>query len=138
VGYGWTGDANAMSNNVIQYNDVHHVTQILADGSAIYTLSNQGPASQIQYNYVHDFGQSKWADFCCVHGLYLDEGSTGLSVKHNLMSNSPTDVFQNRNGANTVDDNSDNPSGAANTKATAGIEPAYTDIKNLVAPVPTF
>ena len=138
VGYGWTGNANAMSNNVVQYNDVHHVTQILADGAAIYTLSNQGPASQIEYNYVHDFGQSKWADFCCVHGLYLDEGSTGFSVEHNLMSNSPTDVFQNRNGPTTVDDNSGNPSGAANTKATAGIEPAYADIKKLVAPVPTF
>lgn len=138
VGYGWTGAANAMSNNIIQYNDVHHVTQILADGSSIYTLSNQGPASKIEYNYVHDFGQSKWADFCCVHGLYLDEGSTGFSVAHNLLSNSPTDVFQNRNGSNTVDDNSGNPSGAANTKATAGIEPAYADIKTRTAPIPTF
>ena len=138
VGYGWTGSANAMSNNVIQYNDVHHVTQILADGSSIYTLSNQGPASQIQYNYVHDFGQSKWADFCCVHGLYLDEGSTGFTVEHNLMSNSPTDVFQNRTGANTVNDNSGNPSGAANTKATAGIEAAYADIKTRTAPFRPF
>ncbi len=54
------------------------------------------------------------------------------------MSNSPTDVFQNRNGANTVNDNSGNPSGAANTKATAGIEPAYADIKSLTAPIPKF
>jgi hypothetical protein len=51
------------------------------------------------------------------------------------MSNSPTDVFQNRPGRNTVTDNSDNPTGAANTKATAGIEPAHADIKKLVAPV---
>ncbi len=138
MGWGWNASANAMSNNIIQYNDIHDVTQLLADGSSIYTLGNQGPDSRVEYNYVHDFGQSKWADFCCIHGLYLDEGSTGFSMQHNLMSNSPTDVFQNRTGTNTVTDNSDNPSGAANTKATAGIEPEYTDIKKLVAPVPTF
>ena len=55
VGYGWTSTVNAMSNNYINYNNVHHVTQILADGASLYTLSNQQPASQMEYNYLHDY-----------------------------------------------------------------------------------
>ena len=36
---------------------------ILAGAVGINTLSNQGPASEIQYNYLHDFGRSTWADY---------------------------------------------------------------------------
>ena len=44
-------------------NNIHHVATILAGADGINTLSNQGPASEIQYNYLHDFGRSTWADY---------------------------------------------------------------------------
>ena len=137
VGYGWTSATTAMTNNKINYNNIHHVNQILTDGGAIYVLSNQGTADEIQYNYIHDYTCSKWADYGC-QGLYLDEQTSGYTVAHNVMVNCPTSIARNQNGQDTVTDNSANPQGAQNTIATAGIEPAYADIKNLTVPAASF
>jgi hypothetical protein len=83
VGYGWTTATNAMSNNIIQYNNVHNVANILADGAAIYVMSNQGPASQMEYNYLHDFSQSKWADYqMAVDDCFAQSPLRSLSKSH--------------------------------------------------------
>ena len=137
VGFGWTSSPNAMTNNKINYNNIHHVNQIMTDGGAIYTLSNQGTGSEMQYNYIHDYACSKWADYGC-NGLYLDERTSGYTVAHNVMVNCPTNVAQNQTGSNTITDNGGSPQGAQNTIATAGIEPAYADIKNLTVPAAKF
>jgi hypothetical protein len=137
IGYGWTSSPTAMTNNKITYNNIHHVNEILTDGGAIYTLSNQGTGSEIQYNYIHDYACSKWADYGC-NGLYLDEKTSGYTVAHNVMVNCPTNVAQNQTGANTITDNGGNPQGAQETKATAGIESAYAEIKNLTVPAAKF
>lgn len=84
VGFGWTATANAMSGNRINYNDIHDIVKILADGGGIYTLSNQGSGSQMEYNYIHDFQKSQWADYGD-HGLYLDEQTSGYTVSHNVL-----------------------------------------------------
>jgi hypothetical protein len=137
VGYGWTSSTTAMTNNKINYNNLHHVNEIMTDGGAIYTLSNQGTGSEIQYNYIHDYACSKWADYGC-NGLYLDEKTSGYTVAHNVMVNCPTNVAQNQTGTNTITDNGGNPQGAQNTIATAGIESAYADIKSLTVPAAKF
>lgn len=133
VGYGWTASTTAMTNNKINYNNIHHVNEIMTDGGAIYVLSNQGTGDEMQYNYIHDYACSKWADYGC-NGLYLDEKTSGYTVAHNVMVNCPTNVAQNQTGTNTITDNGANPSGAQNTIATAGIESAYADIKTLTVP----
>jgi hypothetical protein len=137
VGFGWTGSANAMTNNKINYNNIHHVNEVMTDGGAIYTLSNQGTGSEMQYNHIHDYACSKWADYGC-NGLYLDEKTSGYTVAHNVMVNCPTNVAQNQTGTNTITDNGANPQGAQNTMATAGIESAYADIKTLAVPAAKF
>ncbi len=137
VGYGWTSSTTAMTNNTINYNNIHHVNQILTDGGAIYVLSNQGTGDQMEYNYIHDYACSTWADYGC-NGLYLDEQTSGYTVAHNVMVNCPTNIAQNQTGTNTITDNGANPSGAQNTIATAGIESAYADIKTLTVPAATF
>jgi hypothetical protein len=135
VGYGWTSSVNAMSNNYINYNNVHHVTQILADGAALYTLSNQQPASQMQYNYLHDYSTSQWADYGD-NGIYLDEQTSGYTVAHNAMVNAPANVVQNQTGTNTITDTpASNPT---SVNAVAGIEASYADIKTTTIPVPSF
>jgi len=127
-----------MSNNYINYNNynnVHHVTQILADGAALYTLSNQQPASQMQYNYLHDYSTSQWADYGD-NGIYLDEQTSGYTIAHNAMVNAPTNVVQNQNGSNTITDTpASNPT---SVNAMAGIEASYADIKTTTIPVPSF
>ena len=135
VGYGWTNTVNAMSNNYINYNNIHHVTQIMADGAALYTLSNQQPASQMEYNYLHDYSTSQWADYGD-QGIYLDEQTSGYTIAHNAMVNAPTNVAQNNTGSNTITDNP--TSNSSSVISMAGIEAAYADIKTTTIPVPSF
>jgi hypothetical protein len=135
VGYGWTSTVNAMSNNYVNYNNLHHVTQILADGAAIYTLSNQQPASQVEYNYLHDYSTSQWADYGD-QGLYLDEQTSGYTIAHNAMVNCPTNVAQNNTGTNTITDNP--ASNSSSVISMAGIEASYADIKTTTIPLPSF
>lgn len=124
-----------MSNNKINFNNIHHVCQILADGGGIYTLSNQQPASEMQYNYLHDYQTPTWADYGD-NGIYLDEQTSGYTVAHNAMVNAPTNVARNQNGTDTITDTpAANPQ---SVKAMAGIESAYADIKTLAIPVPSF
>jgi hypothetical protein len=135
VGYGWTSSVNAMASNRINNNDIHHAVQIMADGGGIYTLSNQQPNSQIQYNYLHDYQTSPWADYGS-HGIYLDEQTSGYTIAHNAMVNAPANVAQNRTGTNTITDTpAANPQ---SVNAMAGIEAGYADIKNLTVPIPSF
>jgi hypothetical protein len=137
VGFGWTPAVNAMSNNRINYNDVHNVANVLADGGAIYTLSNQNPASQMEFNYLHDFKTSTWADYDD-HTIYLDQDSSGYTVSNNVQVNCPQcpKLFLNSAGTNTISNNSGT---LASTISGAGLEAAYVSIKsNLTIPVPTF
>jgi hypothetical protein len=135
VGFGWTKSANAMTGNKINWNNIHHVSQLLADAGSIYTLSNQGSGSQIQYNYMHNISASTWADYW-INGIYLDEGSSGFDVSHNVFVSAPSGVACNSCGTYT---SSDNTGTSATTIANAGIESAYTDIKNyLPIPLPDF
>jgi spore coat protein U-like protein len=76
----------------------------------------------MQYNYVHDFTQSQWADYQ-IGGLYLDEGTTGYTVAHNVFADAPTSIFQNKTGTNTL---SDNGGASQSTISSAGIVPNQT------------
>lgn len=126
VGFGWTKQENAMTNNRINWNEIHHVAQLLTDCGAVYTLSNQGSNSEIQYNYMHDIQQSKWADYWILP-IYLDEGSSGFDVSHNVSINAPGGVASNQAGYFTQSDND----GRSQTVIDyAGIEKDYKWIKN--------
>jgi len=138
VGYGWNSGPNAMTKNKIDFNNVHDVCQILADCGPIYTLSAQLPASEMLNNYAHDFQTSQWADYS-INNLYLDEGTDGYTVAHNVLVNSPNIVHQNKNGPSvTITDNGPTPNNAQATIMSAGIEPAYADIKTLTIPAASF
>lgn len=126
-----------MTNNTINYNNIHDVVEILADGASIYTLSNQQPMSSMLYNYVHDYQTSSWADYGD-NGLYMDEQTSGYTVEHNVMRNAPTNIVQNKNGPDTVMDNGTNPSMASSTVTSAGIESAYSGVKTMTLPPLAF
>lgn len=135
VGFGWTKSSNAMTNNKINWNNIHHVSQLLADAGSIYTLSNQGSGSEIQYNYMHDIHGSQWADYW-INGIYLDEGSSGFDVSHNVFVKAPSGIACNSCGSYTKSDNSGT---LASTINNAGLEPDFKDIKNkLTTIIPDF
>lgn len=129
VGFGWTTTANAMAGNRIWRNNLHQVCTFMADGAAIYTLSNQSPGSVMQYNFIHDWGTSSWADYAD-YSIYNDEGTGGYDVSNNVMVNAPTGVHYNGpQGTNTVTNNSGT---SQTTIDSAGIEAAYRDILPLI------
>lgn len=101
VGFGWTKSKTAMNNNHINWNNIHHVARLLCDSGPIYTLSNQGESGEIQHNYLHDISQSKWSDYW-VLPIYLDEGTSGFTIKENVYKDAPAGVGQNQAGSNTL------------------------------------
>jgi hypothetical protein len=126
VGWGWTTVSNAMKNNCIKYNNVHHVMQILCDGGAIYTLSKQ-PNSQIIKNYVHDFQKSSWADYG-IASIFLDEETSGYTVSDNVRANVPS-MWYNGSYNDNVSVNNDEVD--SSTIKNSGIEPEYSNIATI-------
>jgi hypothetical protein len=128
IGFGWTKAETAMTNNHVNWNEIHHIARLLCDSGPIYTLSNQGTGSEIQHNYIHDNGISKWADYWNVP-IYLDEGSSGFTVKENVFKNSPSGVGQNQAGQNTLQQDGNYYSD--NVVNNAGIEKEFRYIRDI-------
>ena len=103
IGFGWSSAANPMQNNTIYRNEVFHVNQIVCDGGAIYTLSNQTPDSSMQENYLHDNLLPEDADYGA-NGIYLDERTSGYTVSNNVLV-STYSIGQNQTGANKIGTN---------------------------------
>ena len=97
VGYGWSAEDNAMKNNRILNNEIHHTSRMLCDAGGIYTLSKQ-PDSEIIGNYIHDIELPEGADYA-TSGIYMDEQTAGYTVKNNVIYHA-WGVGRNNNGEN--------------------------------------
>ena len=102
VGYGWSDKDNAMRNNRIIYNEIHHTSGYLCDAGGIYTLSKQ-PDSEIIGNYIHDINLPDGADYA-TSGIYMDEQTAGFTVKDNVIYHA-WGVGRNNNGDNDYQEN---------------------------------
>lgn len=132
LGWGWTKDSNAMSDNVIRANKIHHYARHMYDVAGIYTLSAQ-PGSVISNNYVDSIYKAPYAhDPGHWFYLYTDEGSSYITVKDNWC---PVEKFlQNANGPGNVWKNN-GPQVAGSIKKAAGISPQYIHLlKDAVKP----
>lgn len=127
VGWGWTRTVNAMRNNRIHANLVHHYAKHMYDVAGLYTLSAQ-PGTVISENCVHTILKAPYAhdpNHCFY--MYLDEGSSYLTLKDNWCEEAK--FMKNSNGpGNTWDNNG--PMVADSIKNAAGLEAAYKEIKN--------
>jgi hypothetical protein len=125
VGWGWTKMTNALRDNFIHANHVHHVATRLCDTAAIYTLSAQ-PGTVVSENYIHDITMSPYV-FDPEHWfyLYLDEGSSFITVRDNWC---PAERFlKNANGPGNVWTNN-GPQVAETITNAAGLEPAFQNL----------
>jgi len=122
MGWGWTKTVNAMSDNRIIANKIHHYARNMYDVAAIYTLSAQ-PGSVISDNYVDSIYKAPYAhDPQHWFYLYTDEGSSYITIKNNWC---PADKFlKNANGPGNVWENN-GPQVDAAVKNAAGLEAAY-------------
>lgn len=103
LGWGWTRSVNAMRDNRIHGNHIHHYGKNMYDTGGIYTLSPQ-PNTYITENFIHSIYRPGY-----VHDpnhwsyIYLDEGSSFMIVKDNWTeglkystnSNGPGNTWEN-------------------------------------------
>ena len=127
VGWGWDNVASALRNNLVRYNRIQHVLTRMADGAGIYTLSRQ-PGTLIAENYVHDLVRTGVQGGFNMSGIYLDEGSSQITVRDNvLLTTADRAIFQNANGPKNTFVNNGGRSPAV--IAHAGLQPAFADIR---------
>jgi predicted NUDIX family NTP pyrophosphohydrolase len=89
VGWSWDASATDAHDNLVQENHVHHVMQRLYDGAGIY-LNGYQPGTAVQANQVHDIARTADHYFddpqlFALHGIYLDEGTSGIVVRGNTV-----------------------------------------------------
>ena len=126
VGWGWIKATNCLRDNFILANRVHHVGQRLIDLAGIYTLSAQ-PGTVIAENFISDLHISPLVTENSNHWfyLYLDEGSSGITVRDNWC---PAEKFlKNANGPGNVWKNN-GPQVSETIRAAAGLEPAFQEL----------
>ena len=131
VGWGWTAADTALKNNIIRYNKVSNVVNLLEDGGGIYTLSKQ-PGTLIEGNYLFNINRSPWpaAGGIGINGIYLDGESDSITVKNNVLENIERNRHGNGPGLNNVW--SPEPDSAVNdqgVKENAGLSPEWRYIK---------
>ncbi len=128
MGWGWYRDQNAMRDNIIQYNEIHHVVRLLADGGGIYTLSYQ-PNSQIKANYIHDINQSPWVVGHESGGIFMDEGSGGITLENNVFANVDNKIKLHKVHGISILGYDLSGVEFEKVKAKAGLEPEFQNLK---------
>jgi len=125
VGWGWTKMTNALRDNFIHANHVHHVATRLGDTAGIYTLSVQ-PGTVVSENSIEEIQPSPYVpDPQHWFYLYLDEGSSFITVRDNWC---PAEKFlKNANGPGNVWENN-GPQVSEKIRAAAGLEPAFQSL----------
>jgi hypothetical protein len=125
LGWGWTKLTNCMSDNVIYANHIHHVATRMGDTAGIYTLSAQ-PGTVVSENSVHDIAMSPYVpDPDHWFYLYLDEGSSFMTVRDNWC---PAEKFlKNANGPGNLWENN-GPMVSEKIKNAAGLETSFRDL----------
>jgi hypothetical protein len=122
IGNHYGDKSSGTQDNIIRFNNIHHVMQLHDDGGAIYTLSNQ-KGTQICSNWIHDYTKCSWADNYPVNGVFLDNNSAFILVKDNVFTDLPNVDHLKENKGTKVHDNvfENNDSQDEGVKNAAGI-----------------
>jgi len=87
VGFRWNTSVTSQRGCIVEYNHIHDVMKILADGGGIYTLGFQ-PKTILRGNLIHDVHRSDFAHGGAPNnGIFFDQGSKGFLVEGNIIYN---------------------------------------------------
>ncbi|MBN2450249.1 MAG: right-handed parallel beta-helix repeat-containing protein [Lentisphaeria bacterium] len=134
-GWVWNDTPSSCRDNAFEYNHIHDAMMLLADGGGFYSLGFQ-PGMVLRGNLVHDVHRSIFAGRAPNNGFFLDQGSKGFRIEHNIVyATSGKPVRHNQNtpeGHTWVDNTFDlTPRDAAFPReraAAAGPAAAYRDL----------
>ncbi len=88
------------SNNVIADNHISNIgNRVLSDGGGIYLLG-RSPATFVNRNWITDCAAYRRTSK--IAGIYLDEGSSGITVQQNLIRNMEQTGFTFHYGASNI------------------------------------
>lgn len=129
IGYGWTRVVNAMSNNNVNFNNVHEIDKVLCDAGGLYTLSNQTP-SYMMNNYIHDYPSPVWGDYGSA-SIYIDQDTMGYHIYDNVIMNGASWGLH-YNGSQDLNSANNNNGTDQNTRDFAGPLGSYYGGNGLV------
>jgi hypothetical protein len=140
-GWGWSTTPTVARKGRIIGNHVYDVAKLMIDSGCIYTLSAQGTGLEdgllIADNYCHDISRVEGKPDFTLGGIYLDDGSSFVSLRDNVIERTAQRFATNEPGSMASFENSDgsdnrvsNPSNAASIIKQAGPQPAYVGIKS--------
>lgn len=78
-------------NSRIQYNDLYHAGKLTKDCGILYEFAWDGQGTVIHHNYIHDNLAKNYSGT----GVYLDNGSKGYIVHHNVIWGNYTGIRLN-------------------------------------------
>lgn len=129
VGWGWEDSPSVARDNLVRYNRVSGVLNLMDDGGGIYLLSRQ-PGTVVAENYVHDLIRPP-ASVAGIYGfaaLYLDNGSNLITVRDNVVEDVDGETIR-LNATGTGNTLANNNGASQATISNAGLQPAYQDIR---------
>ncbi len=104
IGWTWGYGPALASNNIVEFNSVHHIGvqsdgdgPILSDMGGIYTLGRQ-PGTLIRNNLWHDIAAKNYGGW----GIYFDEGSSGIIAESNLVYRTTHGGFHQHYGQTNI------------------------------------
>lgn len=104
IGFRWDESETSQRNCIVEYNEVHDVMKMLADGGAIYTLGLQ-PGTVLRGNVLYDVHRSTFAHGGAPNnGIFFDQGSKGYLVEGNIIYNTSGEPIRfNQTGPDNLD-----------------------------------
>jgi hypothetical protein len=94
VGFRWDESPTSQRGCLVEYNHIHDVMKMLADGGGIYTLGLQ-PGTVLRGNLIYDVHRSAFAyGGAPNNGIFFDQGSKGFLVEGNVIYNTSGDPIR--------------------------------------------
>jgi hypothetical protein len=85
LGFRWNESETSQSGTLVEYNHVHDVMRMLADGGCVYTLGWQ-PGTVLRGNVLHGVHRSAFAHGGAPNnGIFFDQGTKGIHVEDNTI-----------------------------------------------------